>query len=148
MAYLTIQPAQGKKSQIPFDGDLIRVGRSSRNDVHLASDPSLSRFHAEFAHEGDDYYVRDAGSRNGTYTIASGSNTSTITLTVRNAFSNGTDGFVTAERANDNATFDEPIIALAPVKSGASLNASHTLQDVRDLDLPGLVNQGEVRIDE
>ncbi len=66
MAYLTIQPAQGKKSQIPFDGDLIRVGRSSRNDVHLASDPSLSRFHAEFQHEGDDYYVRDAGSRNGT----------------------------------------------------------------------------------
>lgn len=66
MAYLTIQPAQGKKSHVPFEGDLLRVGRSSRNDVHLASDPSLSRFHAEFARIGDDYFVRDAGSRNGT----------------------------------------------------------------------------------
>jgi len=66
MAYLTIQPAQGKKSQVPFDGDLVRVGRSSRNDVHLASDPSLSRFHAEFVRVGEEFYVRDAGSRNGT----------------------------------------------------------------------------------
>ena len=66
MSYLTIQPAQGKKSKISFDSDLIRVGRSSRNEVHLASDPSLSRFHAEFSRVGEDYYVRDAGSRNGT----------------------------------------------------------------------------------
>jgi phosphoserine phosphatase RsbU/P len=66
MPYLTVQPAQGKPNQVPFDRDVIRVGRSSRNDIHLASDPSLSRFHAEFTRDGTDHYARDVGSRNGT----------------------------------------------------------------------------------
>lgn len=66
MPYLTVQPSTGKRFQIPFDKDVIRVGRSSRNDIHLSFDPSLSRFHAEFSHEAEQYFIRDLGSRNGT----------------------------------------------------------------------------------
>ncbi|MGD8374622.1 MAG: SpoIIE family protein phosphatase [Acidobacteriota bacterium] len=66
MPYLTVQPSTGKRYQVPFDKDVIRVGRSSRNDIHLSFDPSLSRFHAEFVREGDQYLIRDVGSRNGT----------------------------------------------------------------------------------
>jgi len=66
MPFLTIQPSVGKRFQMAFDKEIIRVGRSSRNEIRLSSDPSLSRFHAEFSCSGDDYFVRDAGSRNGT----------------------------------------------------------------------------------
>ena len=66
MPYLTVQPSTGKRYQIPFDKDVIRVGRSSRNDIHLSFDPSLSRFHAEFTQDANQYFIRDVGSRNGT----------------------------------------------------------------------------------
>lgn len=43
----------------------ITIGRSARNDLCIP-DPFASRVHAEVRHEGDDYYLQDLGSANGT----------------------------------------------------------------------------------
>ncbi len=42
------------------------IGRSSRNDICIG-DPFASRLHAELKREGDQVYLVDAGSANGTY---------------------------------------------------------------------------------
>jgi sigma-B regulation protein RsbU (phosphoserine phosphatase) len=57
----------------------ITIGRSARNDLCIP-DPFASRVHAEVRHEGDEYFLQDLGSANGTLyngTIVD----STITLT-------------------------------------------------------------------
>src|SRR6185295_7361690 len=57
----------------------ITIGRSARNDLCIP-DPFASRVHAEVRHEGDEYYLQDLGSANGT--LYNGSSVdSTITLT-------------------------------------------------------------------
>jgi hypothetical protein len=53
-----------KREGTPFV-DLITVGRTSDNDVHL-DDRSVSRFHAFFRMRHGRWYVCDAGSSNGT----------------------------------------------------------------------------------
>ena len=42
-----------------------RIGRSQDNELFLP-DPQISRFHAEIRAEGDEYWIEDAGSYNGT----------------------------------------------------------------------------------
>src|SRR3982751_6671676 len=44
----------------------ITIGRSARNDVCIP-DPFTSRVHAEVRREGDQYFIQDLGSANGTY---------------------------------------------------------------------------------
>ena len=41
------------------------IGRSARNDLCIP-DPFASRVHAEVRHEGDEYFLQDLGSANGT----------------------------------------------------------------------------------
>lgn len=43
----------------------LSVGRSTRNSIHLP-DPTVSKEHAEISKVGDDFLLRDLGSRNGT----------------------------------------------------------------------------------
>lgn len=70
----TIVIVHGKGSRLAgrtqqFDKDRIRIGRAVDNDV--AYDPLddllVSSHHAEIQREGETLYVRDVGSRNGTY---------------------------------------------------------------------------------
>ena len=57
----------------------ITIGRSARNDLCIP-DPFASRVHAEVRHEGDEYFLQDLGSANGT--LYNGSVVATpITLT-------------------------------------------------------------------
>ncbi len=57
----------------------ITIGRSARNDLCIP-DPFASRVHAEVRHEGDEYFLQDLGSANGT--LYNGSIVdATITLT-------------------------------------------------------------------
>ena len=44
-----------------------KIGRDLANDIPLAGDRSMSRFHCEIRQNGPEYYVQDCGSRNGTF---------------------------------------------------------------------------------
>lgn len=46
---------------------LCKVGRDLSNDISLAGDRSVSRFHFQISLNGSDYYIEDCGSRNGTF---------------------------------------------------------------------------------
>lgn len=46
---------------------ICKMGRDLANDIPLAGDRSLSRFHCQIRQNGSDYYVEDCGSRNGTF---------------------------------------------------------------------------------
>lgn len=64
--HLTITTADGQSFKRALDREILTIGRSSKNDLSLAADLSLSRFHAEIRREGEHFLVRDVGSRNGT----------------------------------------------------------------------------------
>jgi phosphoserine phosphatase RsbU/P len=49
----------------PLDALSISIGRSSRNLIHLP-DGTVSKEHAEITREGERWFIRDLGSRNGT----------------------------------------------------------------------------------
>lgn len=65
MALLTIHAADGTRQQLPIDGERLTVGRSRESDVFLP-DQWLSRHHAEIRRRGDECFVADLGSKNGT----------------------------------------------------------------------------------
>src|SRR5579883_3425817 len=44
-----------------------RFGRDISNDIVLIGDKSLSRFHFQITESNDEYFIEDAGSRNGTF---------------------------------------------------------------------------------
>lgn len=51
----------------PARGSVMRVGRSDDNDIVLDAEPTVSRHHAEFVVDGEDWSVRDLSSHNGTF---------------------------------------------------------------------------------
>lgn len=46
---------------------LCKIGRDLANDIPLSGDRSMSRFHFQIRQTGQDYYIEDCGSRNGTF---------------------------------------------------------------------------------
>jgi len=66
VGYLTIIASDGKSFRRDIDAEVLKIGRSSKNDVNLSFDLSLSRFHAEVSRRSGRYFVADVGSRNGT----------------------------------------------------------------------------------
>jgi len=66
MAYLTVIASDGKTFRRELEGDVLRIGRSSKNDLNLSFDLSLSRFHAEIRERSGRHFLTDVGSRNGT----------------------------------------------------------------------------------
>ena len=66
MAYLTVIASDGKTFRRELEADLLRIGRSSKNDLNLSFDLSLSRFHAEIRENRGKHFLSDVGSRNGT----------------------------------------------------------------------------------
>jgi serine phosphatase RsbU (regulator of sigma subunit)/pSer/pThr/pTyr-binding forkhead associated (FHA) protein len=68
MPWLEIHREDGQSHRVPIKpGAILRVGRAPANDVALADDSAVSRFHAEFTFDGERCSVRDSGSRNGTF---------------------------------------------------------------------------------
>lgn len=51
---------------IELKADLLRIGRSSHNEIHLQK-KGVSRFHAHIKRIGDNYIIEDLGSTNGTH---------------------------------------------------------------------------------
>ncbi len=64
-AYLEVWLPDGR-SEVPLEGDLVTVGRSSANDVVLP-DGAVSRRHAALERLAAGWCIHDLGSRNGTY---------------------------------------------------------------------------------
>src|SRR5437660_613586 len=66
MAELIINYPDRASEQLQLGRLRITIGRSARNDV-CVPDPFASRVHAEVRREGDQYFLQDLGSANGTY---------------------------------------------------------------------------------
>jgi sigma-B regulation protein RsbU (phosphoserine phosphatase) len=56
----------GQTRIVPLDGTRISLGRSSITELCYPDDSGLSRQHLAFEKEGDDWSIRDLGSKNGT----------------------------------------------------------------------------------
>src|SRR6185312_360655 len=79
MAELIVKYPDRAPDHFPLGRLRITIGRSARNDL-CVPDPFASRVHAEVRREGDEYYLQDLGSANGT--LYNGSNVQgNITLT-------------------------------------------------------------------
>jgi serine phosphatase RsbU (regulator of sigma subunit) len=56
----------GNQRSITLTGESLSLGRSSTNDLSYPEDSGLSRHHMVLERMGEDWYVRDLGSKNGT----------------------------------------------------------------------------------
>jgi FHA domain len=66
-AALVIRAGGGRAGEsFPLDGDRLTVGRRPDSDIFL-DDVTVSRDHAILVRRGNDYYLDDCGSLNGTY---------------------------------------------------------------------------------
>src|SRR2546422_10896071 len=65
MAELIVKYPDRAPDHYPLGRLRITIGRSARNDL-CVPDPFASRVHAEVRREGDEYFLQDLGSANGT----------------------------------------------------------------------------------
>ena len=63
---LQILSPDGQTRIVPLDCDRISLGRSSITELCYPDDSGLSRQHLAFEKQGDDWLIRDLGSKNGT----------------------------------------------------------------------------------
>ncbi|MCW5980186.1 MAG: SpoIIE family protein phosphatase [Bryobacteraceae bacterium] len=63
---MSVTLPNGSHRTIPLSGDRLSLGRSSSNDLSYPEDSGLSRHHVALEKVGDEWYVRDLGSKNGT----------------------------------------------------------------------------------
>ncbi len=65
-ARLIIYEAGKNPRELEILGDVTTFGRTKDNSVSFPNDGNVSRFHAQIERQGDDFYVSDFGSSNGT----------------------------------------------------------------------------------
>ncbi|MDE0573097.1 FHA domain-containing protein [Demequina sp. B12] len=65
-ALLIVHHGPNQGARFLLDVDVTTAGRSVKGDIFL-DDVTVSREHVQFIRDGKDFYVRDAGSLNGTY---------------------------------------------------------------------------------
>jgi serine phosphatase RsbU (regulator of sigma subunit) len=64
---LLIQCPDGQTKTVPLTGERISFGRSSAAELSFPEDAGLSRQHFAFELQGEDWTVKDLGSKNGTF---------------------------------------------------------------------------------
>ncbi len=57
---------QGSEVVYPFKGTKYRIGRAPDNDIQIKNDSKVSRNHCELSRRGNQFYLVDLGSSNGT----------------------------------------------------------------------------------
>ena len=62
--FIVSGPEKGRA--IPFEADTVVLGRAPENDIQV-EDKSISRFHLRIERRGGQYFIRDLGSKNGTF---------------------------------------------------------------------------------
>src|ERR1039457_4418974 len=67
---LLIQCPDGQMKTVPLTGERISFGRSSSAELSFPEDAGLSRQHFAFELQGEDWTVKDLGSKNGTFVNA------------------------------------------------------------------------------
>jgi len=67
MAVLIVQTSGEPSNRVKLTSSKVRIGRSKNNEICLAGDSAVSRFHAEITVVGERYFVDDLGSHNGTF---------------------------------------------------------------------------------
>jgi serine phosphatase RsbU (regulator of sigma subunit)/pSer/pThr/pTyr-binding forkhead associated (FHA) protein len=65
MPKLTVESGEDAGKVHYFTSERVSIGRSVNNDIQIV-DRRMSRNHAEVFRQGNDYYLRDLGSKNGT----------------------------------------------------------------------------------
>ena len=104
------------KEYIPQDACALTIGRHGKNDIVLR-DNSVSRHHASFMKEGENLFVTDEGSKNGT--IVNGLKVESVRLE---------DGDVI--RIGDN------LVIVVSVSSNDETGATVTGEHVRRVTIP------------
>jgi hypothetical protein len=66
MALLEVWGLDGRPQIITLDGDRLTIGKNTENDLVIAEDSSVSRFHAKLERIGSRWTIRDLTSTNGT----------------------------------------------------------------------------------
>ncbi len=66
MIKLVIQSGPQTSTEFPVNRPRVRLGRGSANDIIL-QDTQVSRQHAEISCQGDQFFIQDLGSTNGTF---------------------------------------------------------------------------------
>ncbi len=65
-ALLLYQEGTAEEQIYPFTGELITIGRGRDNDVQIKNDSKVSRYHCRVFRNGDDFFIEDNKSSNGT----------------------------------------------------------------------------------
>src|SRR5438105_4465145 len=66
MSSLQIVTAEGEQHSLELTGYSLTIGRAGDNDLSLADDRKVSRYHARLLRQDVDWLVEDLGSSNGT----------------------------------------------------------------------------------
>jgi len=65
-ARLVVRRADGQEDPLWMQTDLLTVGRGRNNDIQLRHDAKVSRYHCRILRQGEEFYLEDNRSRNGT----------------------------------------------------------------------------------
>ncbi len=64
-ALLLYQEGTAEEQIYPFTSDVITIGRGRDNDIQIKNDSKVSRYHCKIFRRGDNFYIEDNKSSNG-----------------------------------------------------------------------------------
>jgi hypothetical protein len=64
-ALLLYQEGTAEEQIYPFTGDVLTIGRGRDNDIQIKNDSKVSRFHCKLYRKGNNFYIEDNKSSNG-----------------------------------------------------------------------------------